>query len=550
MYVDALFSKQDNKVYVVERVNGQRIYKDYLANYEFYFTDNKGKYRTIYNTSVSKFKTNNFKEFQKELRIHSNKVIWESDLNWTFQCLYENYRHLPSPKLNIGFFDIEVDSDPKGGFSSPEDAFMPITAVTVYLNWLDELVTLALPPKTLTFEQGQEIANQFSNTFVFETEVDLLNTFLTLIDDCDILSGWNSEGYDIPYIVNRICKILSKNDTSRLCLWNQYPKKFSYTRYGVEKESYDLIGRIHLDYMALYKKFTPGEHHSYSLNAIAEFEKLGSKTEYDGTLAQLYNNDFKKFIEYNRQDVNLLDLLDRKLHYIGLANNLAHTNTVLLPTVKGTVLQTEQAAINECHDKQLVVPNRKHEPKDLEDEDEDGVEKHDGVAGAYVAYPKKGFHKYVGVTDINSLYPSSFRMLNMSPETIIGQIRPVMTDAFIKQKMKEGLTFANAWEGQFGSLEYQLVMKQDIGSVIIVDWETGKSDEMSPAQLYNLIWTNNKPWTLSANGTIFSTAAEGIIPGLFRKWYTSRKEHQKYKGQYSDLQYGIKIPKELLNKLV
>ena len=134
MYVDALFSKQDNKVYVVERVNGQRIYKDYLANYEFYFTDNKGKYRTIYNTSVSKFKTNNFKEFQKELRIHSNKVIWESDLNWTFQCLYENYRHLPSPKLNIGFFDIEVDSDPKGGFSSPEDAFMQYWHLMV--GWL------------------------------------------------------------------------------------------------------------------------------------------------------------------------------------------------------------------------------------------------------------------------------------------------------------------------------------------------------------------------------------------------------------------------------
>jgi DNA polymerase elongation subunit (family B) len=552
MYVDALFSKSENKIYVVERANGLRIYKDYLANYAFYYNDNKGKYRTIYGNSVSKFKTNNYKEFQKELRIHSNKVIWESDLNWTFECLAENYRHLPSPTVNIGFFDIEVDSDPKSGFSSPEDAYMPITAISIYLNWLDKIVTLALPPKTITFEQGQKIANQFEDTFVFDNEVDLLNTFLSLIDDCDILSGWNSEGYDIPYTVNRICKILSKNDTSRLCLWNQFPKKFTYTRYGVEKESYDLIGRVHLDYMALYRKFSAGEHHSYSLDSISKEEVHESKTEYNGTLTQLYNNDFKKFIEYNRQDVSLLNKLDKKLHYIELANNLAHTNTVLLPTVKGTVMQTEQAVINQCHDNNLVVPNRKYEPKEVEvdDEDEDGVEKHDGVAGAYVAYPKKGLHKYVGVTDINSLYPSDFRMLNMSPETIVGQIRPDMTDAFIKQKMKEGSTFANAWEGQFGSIEYQAVLKQDIGTIIIVDWENGKSDEMSAAQLYNMIWSQNKPFILSANGTIFSTEHEGIIPGLFRKWYSNRKEFQKYKSNFIDLQYGIKIPEDLLNKIV
>ena len=183
--------------------------------------------------------------------------------------------------------------------------------------------------------------------------------FLNVIEDADILSGWNSEGYDIPYMINRVKRVLSKDDTRRFCLWGQYPKQRSFERFGAENITFDTIGRVHMDYMQLYRKYTYHEMHSYSLDAIGEYELDERKVAYEGTLDQLYNNDFKKFLDYSRQDTALLNNIDRKLKFIELANELAHANTVLLATTMGAVAVTEQAIINEAHEQGLVVPSRK-----------------------------------------------------------------------------------------------------------------------------------------------------------------------------------------------
>ena len=123
-------------------------------------------------------------------------------------------------------------------------------------------------------------------------------------------------------------------------------------------ETYDTIGRVHMDYLNLYRKYTYEERHTYRLDAIGEMEVGENKTVYEGTLDQLYNNDFEKFIEYNRQDVALLDKLDKKLRFIDLANEIAHDNTVLLQTTAGAVAVTEQAIVNEAHRRGMQVPNR------------------------------------------------------------------------------------------------------------------------------------------------------------------------------------------------
>jgi hypothetical protein len=151
-YVDALFDRTKDRIYIVERVNGQREYKEYPANYTFYYDDPRGKFRTIYDTPVSRFSTRIGKEFHKEVKINSGKRIWESDINPVFRCLEENYLGQKSPKLQTAFFDIEVDFDPVRGFSRPEDPFNPITAVSVYLDWLDKLVTMVIPPKSMSWE--------------------------------------------------------------------------------------------------------------------------------------------------------------------------------------------------------------------------------------------------------------------------------------------------------------------------------------------------------------------------------------------------------------
>ena len=198
-YVDALFERDKDRIHVVERVNGNRVYRDYPADYIFYYDDPRGKFRTIYGSPVSRFSTRNSKEYHKELKLNNNKRIWESDINPIFRCLETNYMGANSPKLQTAFFDIEVDFDPERGYSKPEDPFNAITAISVYLDWLDKLVTLVVPPKTYSWETAEEICSRYENCFLFEREVDMLNTFLDLVDDADILSGWNSEGFDIPY---------------------------------------------------------------------------------------------------------------------------------------------------------------------------------------------------------------------------------------------------------------------------------------------------------------------------------------------------------------
>ena len=515
-YIDALFDREHDRIHIVERRDGKRCYQEYPTNYILYYEDPRGKFQSIFGTPVSRFSTRNSKEFRKEVRIQSNKQLYESDINPIFRCLEENYKGQDGPKLNVAFFDIEVDFDPERGFSPPADPFNAITAISVYLQWLEQMVTLILPPKHMSQATAQEIASNFENTIVFKTEEDLLNTFLDLIEDADALSGWNSEGFDIPYTVNRVTRVLSKDDTRRFCLWNQYPKKRTFERFGAENETYDLIGRVHMDYMQLYRKYTYEERHSYSLDAIAEYELGESKTVFEGTLDQLYNQNFKTFIEYNRQDTMILAKLDQKLKFLDLANTLAHENTVLLQTTMGAVAVTEQAIINEAHERGMVVPNRKERYSDEDTQ----------AAGAYVAYPKKGIHEYIGSIDINSLYPSAIRALNMGPETIVGQLRPTMTNRYIREKINSGSSFAAAWEGLFASVEYNAVLNLEKGTEITIDWQQGEESVHSAAEVWHMIFDSNQPWMISANGTIFTYEKEGIIPGLLKRWYAERKDMQ------------------------
>ena len=300
-------------------------------------------------------------------------------------------------------------------------------------------------------------------------------------------------------------------------MWGQLPKKREYEKYGKQAVTYDLIGRVHLDSLELYRKYTYEERHTYRLDAIGEIEVGENKVPYEGTLDQLYNNDFRKFIEYNIQDTALLDKLDKKLRFIDLSNELAHANTVLLQTTMGAVAVTEQAIINEAHHRGLQVPNR---PK----RDDENTQ----AAGAYVAFPKKGVHKWIGSMDLNSLYPSVIRALNMAPETIIGQIRPEVSESRIHEDMTlKKKSFAGSWEGRFATEEYEAVMDQRKDIALTVDFENGQTEVLSGAEIYKLIFDSNTPWMLSSNGTIFTTEFEGVIPGILKRWYAERKDLQK-----------------------
>ena len=532
-YVDAVHSRDDDRIFVVERdQNGKRQYKEYPTNYVLYYPDHKGKHRSIYGDPVSRFSTRKRQEFEKEKRIHSGKKLFESDVSVVFRCLSENYLKADVPKLHTCFFDIETDFNPEKGFSPTSDPFNPVTAISLYLDWQDTLVTLVIAPKHMSPETAQEISNEFENCMLFTNEKDMFDVFFQLIEDADVLTGWNSEGYDIPYMVNRVTRVMSKDDTRKFCLMGQLPKPRTYERFGKEEQTYDLVGRIHLDYLQLYKKYNYESRHSYKLDAIGEMEVGENKTQYEGTLDQLYNKDFKKFIEYNRQDTMLLVKIHNKLKFLELANQLAHENTVLLPTVMGSVAMIEMAIFNEAHERGLVVPDKKRKNENAEETTP--------AAGAFVATPKRGMHEFVGAVDINSLYPSVIRALNMAGETIVGQVRQTLTDKYmldkgkqlasLKKRFKEGdedVTGAILWENLFGVLEYTAIMNQDRGTMLTIDYEDGRSEEYSAAEIWKLIFDSNRPWMLSANGTIFTYEKEGVVPGLLTRWYSDRKIIQK-----------------------
>ncbi len=547
MYVDAIFDRKKDKIHIAERINGKRVFNTVDAEYVFYSEHSQGTYRSIYENSCKVHRFSDGNKFRREFArmkdsgLKNAPRLFEGDTNNIFNALVKHYKNVDAPTLNVGFFDIEVGFDLVRGFAPPADPFNPVTAISVYLTHMEKLITLVLRPETLNYSEAQAICDTFQDTILFDSEIELLGAFLDLIDDVDVLSGWNSKGFDIPYIVNRVTRIMNKADTKKLCLWDRFPQEIEYIKYKKPHKSYELVGRVHLDYLDLYQKHNPQKLHSYKLDFVGEIEVGENKIPYEGTLDDLYKNDFPKFIEYNRQDTLLLYKIDKKRKYIELSNQVAHGNGVLLKTTLGSVALVEQAIINEMHDLGFIVPQKTfvyeeniYEIKvDDDDDDEDDLEDEtDGksklpVCGAYVAKPKTGIHKEIGCVDINSLYPSTIRALNMSPETIVGQIRGLETEAYLRKRIAElpNNKRAEAWEGIFHTFEYGHIMDKN-STPIIIDFENGTSKTMSGRDWYNYIFDPKNKVCLTANGTLFRTDKNGHIPMLLAKWYTERKELQ------------------------
>ena len=567
MYVDAIYNRENDEILVVERVNGKRRLRSYPAINRAYYPDPKGKYESIFGHRLTKIESSNSQKFNKDVYMRAkNLPLFESDINPVFRCLEENYLGQDGPEVNICFLDIETDFNPDLGFSDPWNPFAAITAITIYHTNQGKLITLVLKPtkkhkdgsEYVTYKEAVDIVAKFDDTYLFDDESELLDTFLTLIDDADILSGWNSTMYDIPYLVNRIDQILGKNSSKRFCLWGQKPRIRKFKKFGKEMKTYDTVGRVHLDYLELYMKHNAQQLHSYRLDFVGEIEVGENKEQYDGTFDQLYNEDFEHFIRYNRQDVMLLAKIDKKRKYIDLANQIAHTNAVLFKTTTGSVSLIEQAITLEAHSKGLIVPNRKKDFDDdedvadisLADDDEDDEDDEKAAVGAYVANPKKGLHDYIGAVDINSLYPSTIRALNISTETLFGQIRLDLTQTLLDDRVKnQGYKKSEAWDGIFAALEYDAVINQT-DDVLTLDLEDGDTIKLTGKELYEFIFNSDSKLVISANGTLFTRHREGVIPSLLARWYAERKQMQKKAKTFGDMAHGVEIKDEqLLEKL-
>lgn len=549
-YIDAFLDTYKNIVKVIEKHDNKIVFNDLDPVYEFYVADKDGKYTSINDIKAKKIVCNNKKDFLTKLKEYkeTNVPLFESDHNILFKTLNKHYKGTLPTNLNIAFIDIEnmMDETERNASKCAQDPKKPITAITVYKKWEKKCYTYTIKPETYSLLEAQEVCSNIPNVFLCTDENALLNCFLESIKDVDIISGWNSSTYDLPYIIGRIKKVLGEQHVCKLCYWNKKPIEKTIDNYGTKITEYTLIGKIHIDYLLLYQKHDQQTKESYSLNSIGEEEVGESKIEYEGTLDDLYLNEYELFIRYNIQDTLLLAKIDEKLEYITLSYHIAHNNGVTISSTLGSVAWIDQSIINEAHEQGFIIPDKKH------------VDLEKPAAGARVADAVVGVHQWIGSIDLASLYPSTIRMLNMSPETMIGQVRLTKTDKFLHEKIekddlyenKDGvktIKWAEAWNGLFSVIEYDLIQNQT-DDVLTVDFIDGSSQEITAKELYHFLYNNNL--SISANVTIFRNDKDGVIPTLLSKWFSERKALKNQLKDVNQLLNGIKLDEDLVKEIL
>ena len=324
-------------------------------------------------------------------------------------------------KVKLTTIDIEVASE--NGFPDVESAAEEVLLITIQDYSTKEIITWGQGPFKL--KQGNHYYKQFNN------EYDLLNDFINwwMIEENtpEVVTGWNSKLYDIPYLVRRIDRILGEKLMKRLSPWGLITEIETYIT-GRKHISYDIGGISQLDYLDLYKKFTYTNQESYRLDHIANVE-LGQKkldhSEFD-TFKDFYTKGWQKFVEYNIVDVELVDRLEDKMKLIELALTMAYDAKVNYEDVFYQVRMWDTIIYNYLKKRNIVIP-----PKERSDKDSK-------YAGAYVKEPIPGKYDWVVSFDLNSLYPHLIMQYNISPETLRETRHPSAT---VDKILNEELTF-------------------------------------------------------------------------------------------------------------
>jgi DNA polymerase elongation subunit (family B) len=369
----------------------------------------------------------------------------------------------------IDVIDIEVGSE--NGFPDPYQANEPITAICI----------TRVGGKTIVMGCGEYINNDDNVTYIkCRDEYDLCKTFINhWSNNCpDVISGWNIKFFDIPYLVNRLSRILGEDDTKKLSPWNMISER-KVMAMGRENIAYELLGVATLDYIELYRWYAPGgkSQESYRLDNIANVEIGENKISYDeyDNLHQLYRLNYQKFIEYNIKDVALILKLDDKLKLLELALTLAYDTKCNYDDVFAQTRMWDAMTYGYLLNRNIIVP-----PKVMKDKDA-------AFEGAYVKDPQKGMHKCVASFDLNSLYPHLMMQYNISPETLI--------------------------EPQ----DYTQDMRDIIMRGVSVDKLLTKSVDLSKMSGY----------TITPNGQFFSTTKQGFLPKMLEEMYIDRSKFKK-----------------------
>ena len=393
--------------------NGKRI-EERIPFQPVLFVESKnstGKYKTLQGVSVEPVQLDSMREAKQFLERYKHVEGFgvHGQTNYVSQFIsnrFPNDIKFNQDQINIATIDIEVASD--AGFPEPDEAAHPVISITIKNNQSDTYYVWGL------YDYDTSLSEKNVKYYHANNEQALLFNFLDWWErNCpDILTGWNSRLFDIPYLVNRIKNILNDETTKKFSPWRAIRAREIPTLGGRMQTAYEIEGLAQLDYLDLFKKFTLntfGRQESYKLDHIAHVILGERKLSYDeyGSLHSLYKHDFQKFIDYNIKDVELVDRLEEKIGIISLVLTMAYSAKTNLADALGTTNIWDTVIYNELLPDNIVIPLKPSVDHDA-----------GKIVGGYVKEPFVGGHDWVVSFDLNSLYPNIIVQYNMSPETI------------------------------------------------------------------------------------------------------------------------------------
>jgi len=505
LYTSIYYEMENNRLHLWDDKHG---YKSFPYKKYAYIADEDGDHHTIFGQPVKKISkwTDDMKE-----------NLFESDVSPEMRTLIDLYYDAADddyPENRIVTFDIEVETDKT--FPDMEKADNKITGISVYDHTSKKYYAYILDPehkisdKDYTNADGKNI--KLTSNF---SEQELLEDFIALIEQIrpTILTGWNIEFFDIPYLVRRMNRVVGPHNTKRL-------SPIGLIRYSEFKKRFIIAGVSLLDYLALFKKFTFSEEASYRLDVIATKELGRGKTEFEGTLQNLYETDLEKFIEYNINDVELIVDLDNKKKFLELAIGISHKGRIPYEDIFYSSRYLEGAILSDLKRKKQVAPNKPAR---------NNADKK--FVGAFVKIPKPGFYEWVFDLDLTSLYPSIIMSLNISPETKVAKVLDWNEEDFLGEKSRN-------WN------LYSFEMKQ--------------SATIDTAELLEFL--KSTKYHISSNGIVYlpNEVATGVIPSILSKWFEERVKYKNLMKKYGKEKNAEKyeyfdklqnIQKVLLNSL-
>ena len=413
-----------NRLLVRGHENGHSF--SYRVNFDptlYVPTKNYSEWRTLEGDCVEPVKQgsiNDAKEFIKRYRDVEDFDIYGNS-RFLYQYIAEEY---PQDELKfdssaIRIFNIDIETAAENGFPDIETADQAILAISIKDSFTGRIVVFGA--------RAYDNRDPLVDYMHFKTEKGMLGAFLEYWNDNfpDVITGWNVQLFDIPYIARRIDRILGERYTKMLSPWKLVSYREIFIK-GRKQIAYDLPGISTLDYLELYRKFTYTNQESYRLDHICSVE-LGEKkldhSEYD-TFKEFYENDWQKFIDYNIHDVRLVDKLDNKMKLLDLAFTMAYDAKVNYEDVFSQVRMWDNYIYVELLKRKIAIPPKKQNDKS------------EKYAGAYVKEPKPGIYDWVVSFDLNSLYPHLIMQYNISPETLLDERHPSATvDGFLKQEV-------------------------------------------------------------------------------------------------------------------